>query len=218
MKTKKKEENASSTALLSGFLGADAVVKTDKSTQQKIVSFAVASNNETDKVTWTNVRLTEKEDDHIEVDLKKGDFVELRGLIAVADKGQEKGNAEFVAQEIINHKIKATQKLTQETIVLKGNLGQDPFIKKVMVSEVERTVGLFSIAINDADKLICQNCQVWGAKIESLKIGELRKGDFVKITGHYGKIYTTKSGEKKQDVILIDCNLLKAKNHAEAMK
>ena len=213
MKEKTLEKKAvTKTEILAGFLGADALVKQSNDKKEKLISFSVATNIDADTVKWTQVNLHEDLASTLEKDLKKGDFVELKGLTQAYEKKDGTPGSEFIAQEVLNHKIKASVKLTEEAVIVKGNLGQDPILKKVVIGDTERTVGLFSIATNASEVVQWQNCQVWGNKVNALNLSDLHKGDFVKVTGHLGKLYTTKSGEHKQDLIVLDLTVLKPKS------
>ena len=93
--------------------------------------------------------------------------------------------------------------------VIKGNLGQDPILKTIEIDGNERKVSVFSIALNIDDEVNWVNCQAWDKKIDKTGVNELKKGDFVKLEGHYGKEYRVKTGEIRKDFNVESCQLLK---------
>ena len=87
MKEKTLEKKAvKKTEILAGFLGADALVKQSNDKKEKLISFSVATNIDADTVKWTQVNLHEDLASTLEKDLKKGDFVELKGLTQAYEK------------------------------------------------------------------------------------------------------------------------------------
>ena len=206
----KKTQKKSNVTYLSGYLGADAAwVETNKD-KKRLLTFNIATNNANEEVKWTKIQFWDDKENPIENDLKKGDYVELKGYFK-NEQGKEVAlNPEFVLEELINHKIKDQTKLNGGPAhTLKGNLGQDPLLKLVEIDGVEKKVVLFSLAHNENESTKWINCQTWGTKIKSAGVEGLQKGDFVKVQGYFGKEYTTAGGEKKQDLYIDECVILK---------
>lgn len=184
---------------VSGRLGDDAKLGESKNEKKPLLTFSIADNSDKENVKWHNVQMWG--DNIPNIDLKKGDSVELKGYFKTYET--EKGTREeFVATKLSSFSQK-------EQTSIKGNLGQDPEFKKVN----DKDVAAFSVAMKgDNDKTAWQNVQVWNENIEKNKVAELKKGDFVELKGRYGKEYQTKQGETKRDFILEDSRVLK---HAE---
>lgn len=198
------------TETISGYLGKDAELNESKNEKKMVLSFSIANNLDKEKPKWTNVQMWEKEATQLKADLKTGDYVEITGYHKEYPKKDGSKGIEFVAKEVMNHKKKPEDKLKAETPeVIKGNLGNDPLEKTVKVNGEDKKVLVFSVAKKEGEKIVWTQCQVWEEKIEKTKANELTKGDFVKLEGRLGKEYETKNGEKRRDLMVTDCQLLK---------
>ncbi len=193
------EKKESKELTISGRLGADAKLSESKNEKKPVLTFSVAEKVDGDKVKWHNVQVWDKKIP--EQQLKKGDEVELKGYLKTftSDKGS--------AEEFVANKVTYLQSAPiRITDTLKGNLGQDPAMKKVG----EKDVAAFSIGWkNEKDEKMWQNVQVWDKNIEKNKIMDLKKGDFVELKGYYGKEYQNKHNETKKDFILLESKFLK---------
>jgi single-stranded DNA-binding protein len=195
---------------ISGYLGGNPKEKVTKE-NDILITFSVANHIDNETVEWINIRMSPQKNEVIEHAMTKGDFVELRGyFIELENKvGIQK---EFIASEIMNHKIKTERKFKDEPqeIVI-GNLGQTPEIKKITAKDEKMyTVAVFSIADHsDISTTNWTSCQVWDENIGKNNVEKLGKGDFVELKGFRGREYQTKSGEKRRDLMVGEIKILK---------
>ncbi len=207
---KPNDEKKEKEVTITGRLGADAAKGVSTNKEKPYVTFSVADNSK-GETKWHNVQMWDK--NIPEVDLKKGDVVELKGSFKSYET-KSGMKEEFVATEVTKHTPKLEASVNK-TEVIKGNLGQDPKIEKVN----EKDVASFSVAMkgDTESSTTWQNVQVWNKNIDNNKIAELKKGDFVELTGHYGKEYQNSKQETKKDFILESSKVLK-KAEAKAEK
>ncbi len=208
-----KSEKKYTTEKISGYLGKNPETTVTKNGHTK-VSFTVASNVEKDNVNWTNVQIWPGKNEVFDHEMKKGDFVELKGYFKEfeTESGLKKA---FIALEMMNHKIKTEQKFKWgQQEIIRGNLGQTPEIKEVKSKEGKTyDVAVFSIASNESPSDHTEpqwtSCQVWNKDIDENRIEELGKGDFIEVRGLRGKEYETKSGELKRDLMVTEVTIIR---------
>jgi single-stranded DNA-binding protein len=205
-----KNEKKFVTEKISGYLGQNPETTITKNNHTRI-AFSIASHPDEKTVSWTKVQIWPEKDEVFNHEMKKGDFVELKGYFKEfeTESGLKKA---FIAMEVMNHKIKTEQKFKWgEREVITGNLGQTPEIKEVKGKDNKTyEVAVFSIASHpDNSEVQWTSCQVWNNDIEENRIEELGKGDFVEVKGLRGKEYQTKSGEIRRDLMVSDITVLR---------
>src|ERR1017187_2562517 len=194
------EDNAKkerTTEVISGYLGKDAELGESKNEKKMVLSFDIAVNDDKDNVKWTKVQMWDKELAHLKGDLKKGDFVEVKGYHKEYKKTDGSTGLQFVANEVTNHIVKSNEK-SEAIVELKGNLGQIPEEKIYKVKGEDKKALIFDLAQKDGENVVWTKCTVWEEKIEKTGIDKLGKNDFVKLEGRFGKEYETKKGEVKR--------------------
>jgi single-stranded DNA-binding protein len=216
-----KDDSTKKVETLKGRLGSDIHFK-DVPTKangvaKKVATFSLAENLPGKDTAWHNVQLWEDKFPKNIKDIKKGDLVELKGNTRTFETkaGEGKTKTEFVATQVASHQAKKAQtENVKERVTLKGNLGQDPVVRK---TPDNKTVAGFSIAIkkDGSDKPNWQQVQVWNEAIEKNKITNLKKGDFVELKGYYGKEYQNSKQETKQDLVLEESRVLKQAQEKE---
>ncbi|OFZ01098.1 MAG: hypothetical protein A3K10_00385 [Bacteroidetes bacterium RIFCSPLOWO2_12_FULL_31_6] len=94
----------------------------------------------------------------------------------------------------------------KQTVALRGNIGKDVEIGKIPTKNGEKEIANFSIAIKEGDKTNWINCEAWEKNID--KVRNLKKGDFVELSGVHKEEYTTKKGDTKKDFSVYEATQL----------
>ncbi len=102
--------------------------------------------------------------------------------------------------------METNQETKNEEIIIKGKVRSGySDLPEIIISKIgDKPIARFAIySKNGTEKSVITNCIAWDTNIP--KVENLEKDDLVEIKGSYGKVFTTKTGETKQDFIVKEC-------------